>query len=274
MATALGAVAIIYLAAFLFAVLLIITSWRDGEPRGVFAGALILTGAPALLRKQFIGSAERVLRALRARPEPVGDRLVPVAAKLAALASVRAPDVIVSHSRTAEALAVPTQGKPLVIVTTELLRKLSDRELDAVLAHEISHLANRDGSVMVFVGGPALMCAGLWHGDDVRGKIAVVLFLWPLWLIGLALMRAISRYREYAADRGSAVLTGEPEQLMSALTKIAGITPSGDLRGGAAISALCISGRSTGWLPDHPPLEKRLKRLAAIARAQGRPIAV
>jgi heat shock protein HtpX len=96
------------------------------------------------------------------------------------------------------------------------------------------------------------------------------------------LMWAISRYREYTADRGSALITGAPEQLMSALTKISEKGPRGDLRGGAAVSALCIvpAQRKKGRLDslrrfevfmDHPPLDKRLRRLAAISRDMGRP---
>jgi heat shock protein HtpX len=97
------------------------------------------------------------------------------------------------------------------------------------------------------------------------------------------LMWAISRYREYTADRGSALITGAPEQLMSALTKIAEKGPRGDLRRGAAVSALCIvpAQRKKGRLDflrrfeifmDHPPLEKRLHKLGELAREMGRTV--
>jgi heat shock protein HtpX len=96
---------------------------------------------------------------------------------------------------------------------------------------------------------------------------------WPFWLVGVLLMRAMSRYREFAADRGSALLTGAPEQLMSALEKIGGEEPRGDLRDGAAVSALCIVGtRRGGLFADHPPLEQRLAALAQIGREMGRPV--
>src|ERR1051326_5802166 len=146
--------------------------------------------------------------------------------------------------------------------------------MEAVLAHEITHLANRDGEVMTFVGGPALAVASMWH-DDMRGKLLALLFS-PLWLVGVLLMRSVSRYREYAADRGSALITGAPEQLMSALVKLYEVVPSGDLRGGPPVSALCIRGLGRvglTLLQDHPPVEKRVAALAAIAREMGRPIA-
>src|SRR5438445_12854614 len=94
-------------------------------------------------------------------------------------------------------------------------------------------------------------------------------------LLVVLLKCSFSRYREYAADRGSSLLTGAPEQLMSALTKIHGVEPTGDLRGGQAVSALCIRGFTSQrlpWFRDHPPLRKRLARLEAMARVQGKPV--
>ena len=124
----------------------------------------------------------------------------------------------------------------------------------------------------VFVAGPALAGASMWHDSDIRGKFFAVIYS-PVWLLGLMLMRAVSRYREYAADRGSALLTGAPEQLMSALTKLSAALADGDLRGGAAVEALCVVGRSRfGLLADHPPLEKRLARLAEMSRELGKPL--
>ena len=254
-------------------VALLVSSARDGSGRGILASVLFLVGTPWLLWKHYADSANDTLRLTRARPEAETDVFVPVAAKLAAQADVREPDVLLARSALPNALAVPTRGKPLVVVTKGLL-ELEPKEIEAVIAHEITHIANRDGAVMTFVGGPALAAAALWHGRDLRGKFAAIL-LSPVWLVGILLMRAVSRYREYAADRGSALLTGAPEQLMSALTKIHGVQPRGDLRGGATISALCIrslTGSASGLLSDHPPLRKRLARLEAMAREQGRPV--
>jgi len=274
MALALAVIGVLYLALETLLVLFAFVAARERDlvpALGLVAFAIFV---PFLLRTQYRSAARLTLRAVRAHPEPAGDRLVPVAAKLAALADLPAPDIVVAHARAANALAVPTQGTNLIVVTTELLRILEPREIEAVLAHEITHLANGDGKVMTFVGGPALAGSALWHSDDARGKVTCILFYWPFWLLGLIVMRAVSRYREYTSDRGSALLTGAPEQLMSALTKLAGAQANGDLRGGSAVSALCVieSRRRWGLLAAHPPLRKRLARLAEMAREQGVPL--
>jgi heat shock protein HtpX len=108
--------------------------------------------------------------------------------------------------------------------------------------------------------------------------VYILLYL-PVHLVGLLLLWTISRYREYVADRGAVLITGAPEQLMSALAKISERTPRGDLRGGAAVSALCIvPAQRTSRLDairrfevfmDHPRLEKRLERLSDLARQLG-----
>ena len=274
MGLALAVVGVLYLALEVFLVLFALAAAGDHNIVAALGLVAFAIAVPLLLRKQYRGAARNTLGALRARPEAAGDQLVPVAAKLAGLAGLPAPDIVVAHSRAANALAVPTEGKSLIVVTTELLRVLEPQEIEAVLAHEITHLANGDGKVMTFVGGPALAGSALWHADDARGKITFALLYWPFWLLGLLLMRAVSRYREYTSDRGSALLTGAPEQLMSALTKLSGAEARGDLRGGAAVSALCVieSRHRWGLLADHPPLAKRLARLAEMAREQGRPV--
>jgi heat shock protein HtpX len=202
--------------------------------------------------------------------------------RMATTADLPPPRVALARSRAPNAFAVGLRREGAVIaVTTELLRRLDSRELAAVVAHELAHIVNRDGAVMTFVSGPSLL-GDLMRKDDSRGWVFFYLFYWPVYVLGLLLMWAISRYREYTADRGAALITGAPEDLMSALTKIAGREPRGDLRGGAAISALCIvpAQRKKGRLDflrrfevfvDHPPLEKRLRRLEEIARDLGRP---
>jgi len=215
-----------------------------------------------------------VLSLTHAKPAPESDRFVPAAQRVAGLADVAPPpDVLLALSKLPNAFAVTTEKIPLVIVTSSLIEALTPAELEAVLAHEMTHLANRDAAVLTFVSGPSLWLSSMWHDGD-RGWVVGVLFA-PIWLVGVLLMRAVSRYREYAADRGSALLTGAPEQLMSALTKIHGVEPTGDLRGGQAVSALCIRGFTSQrlpWFRDHPPLRKRLARLEAMARVQGKPV--
>ena len=181
------------------------------------------------------------------------------------------------------------------------MRRLDPPEIEAVLAHELSHIANRDVLIMTVASFFAMLAAlltrfGLYAGmfggfgggnNNRNGNNNQV----PVWLIVLAvsivtyvisyvLIRTISRYREYAADRGSALITGAPENLMSALNKIAsGITqiPQQDLRQVAGMNAFFIV--PTNWrqqvgelFMDHPPLEKRIAALSEIAREMGRPV--
>src|SRR5205823_14960981 len=182
-----------------------------------------------------------------------------------------------------------------------LWRRLEPKEIESVLAHELSHVANRDVLVMTVASFFAMVAAlitrfglyaGMWGGgfggggrdNNNQGGVPVWLVIFAVsaitYAISFVLIRTISRYREYAADRGSAVITGTPENLMSALQKIAsGITqiPQRDLREVAGMNAFFIV--PTNWrqqmgelFMDHPPLEKRLAALAAIARDMGRPV--
>ncbi len=165
-----------------------------------------------------------------------------------------------------------------------------------MLAHELSHIANRDVLVMTVASFFAMLAglltrfglyAGMWGGGDRRDNNGP-----PVWLIVLVvsvlvyvlsyiLIRTISRYREYAADRGSALITGAPEYLMSALQKISSqmtLIPNRDLRQVEGMNAFfIIPARVKGGLSelfmDHPPIEKRLAALSEIAREMGRPVA-
>jgi heat shock protein HtpX len=201
-------------------------------------------------------------------------------ARLAALAELPVPRLLVVHSREANAFTVGLSPRTSsVVVTAQLCQRLDHDELDAVIAHELSHIANRDAALMTVAAVPRtighLLISG--RGDE---DLAIVLwfFIWPLGLpilgIGSLLTLAFSRTREFAADRGAAIITGQPEALMSALTKLAGphAAPSGDLR---AVEAFCIVPASS-WrfelFMDHPPLEKRLARLAEMARELGKPV--
>jgi heat shock protein HtpX len=144
------------------------------------------------------------------------------------------------------------------------------------VAHELAHVVNRDGAVMTVASFPALALRELIRSAP-----------WKMWVFGLplmvlaclayglslGLMLTVSRCREYAADRGAAVITGAPEQLMSALQKISERMPripAHDLRSVASMSAFFILPTKVRSL-THPPLDKRLARLAAVARELGRP---
>jgi heat shock protein HtpX len=179
----------------------------------------------------------------------------------------------------------------VVAVTTGLINQLSPREVEAVLAHEMTHIRNRDMVVMTMAGSFAAVASwivqmGFWFGlgarDDRRDNngmsFAVFLLITILVaFISRALVLALSRYREYAADRGSAILTGAPEHLESALLRISGTMqriPNADLREAQPLSAMFIAAPTKEtfieWFSDHPSVEKRIARLQNLERSMVR----
>jgi heat shock protein HtpX len=217
--------------------------------------------------------------------------------RLCAMADLPKPRVAVIPTDVPNAFATGRSPKHSAVAVTEgLWRRLEPREIEGVLAHELSHIGNRDVAIMTISSFFAMltgmlmrvgMFGGMFGGDNNRQGGA------PVWLIMIAvslvtyvisymLILLISRYREFAADRGAALITGAPEQLMSALQKIASdITriPQRDLRQLESMNAFFIV--PTNWKKSfgqvfmtHPPLEKRLERLAEIAQEMGRPVPV
>jgi heat shock protein HtpX len=223
--------------------------------------------------------------------------------RLCAMADLPKPRIAVVDTNVPNAFATGRNPKhAAVAVTTGLWHRLEPQELEAVLGHELSHIANRDVLIMTVASFFAMLAAlitrfGLYFGmfggfgggnrsnNNNQGGVPIWLIIFVAsivtYAISFVLIRTISRYREYAADRGSALITGAPEHLMSALQKIAsGITtiPQRDLREVAGMNAFFIV--PTNWrqqmgelFMDHPPMEKRLAALAAIAREMGRPVA-
>ncbi len=216
--------------------------------------------------------------------------------RLAALADLPKPKVAVIESDVPNAFATGRNPKHAVVaVTTGLWHRLEPEEIEGVLGHELSHIANRDVLVMTVASFFAMLAAiltrfafyaGLFGGGRSRDSngppvwVIVLLVSVVTYFLSQILILAISRYREFAADRGSALLTGAPEYLMSALQKIAsGITaiPQRDLREVEGMNAFfivptSIKARGAALFLTHPPLEKRLERLAEIAREMGRPV--
>jgi heat shock protein HtpX len=216
--------------------------------------------------------------------------------RLCALSDLPKPKVAVIETPVPNAFATGRNPKnSAVAVTTGLWERLDKAEIEGVLAHELSHIANRDVLVMTLASFFAMLAGllarfgiygGMFGGGRDRGGGT------PVWLIVFAvsiatyilsfiLIRTISRYREYAADRGAAIITGAPENLMSALQRISSgmaSIPQRDLRSVEAMNAFFIiptGVKSTlGELfATHPPLEKRLARLAELSREMGRPVA-
>ena len=273
----------LYALVIFFGVAVLVAALADGAWGALLGWFFFAVCFVALALLHWTRAEEVVLRAARAKPLGPDDEpeLRAMVERTAAAADLPPPRVALVRSWAPNALAAGlTPERATIAVTTELLRRLDEGELEAVVAHELAHVANRDGLVMTFVSGPAMLGAAMWSSDDGRGQVFYVLFYWPVHVLGLLLMWTISRYREYVADRGSALITGAPEQLMSALTKIAAQEPRGDLRGGAAVSALCIVPaqrrsrldflRRFEVFVDHPPLEKRLRRLSRLAQELGR----
>jgi heat shock protein HtpX len=177
--------------------------------------------------------------------------------RLCALADLPKPRVAIMDTPVPNAFATGRSPKhAAVCVTTGLLNRLEPKEIEGVLAHELSHIANRDVLIVL--------------------AVSIVTYA-----ISYVLIRTISRYREYCADRGSALITGAPEYLMSALQKISSqmtLIPNQDLRQVEGMNAFFIipakaKSAAAELFMDHPPLEKRIEALAKIAREMGRPVA-
>jgi heat shock protein HtpX len=223
--------------------------------------------------------------------------------RLCAMANLPKPRIAVVDSDVPNAFATGRNPKhAAVAVTTGLWRRLEPQEVEAVLGHELSHIANRDVLVMTVASFFAMLAAmltrfglyaGMFGGFDSGGgrggnnnnnqvPVWLIVFLVSVivYAISFILIRTISRYREYAADRGSAIITGAPENLMSALQKISSnITqiPQRDLREVQGMNAFFIiptnwKTNMSEWMMDHPPLEKRLAALSEIARDMGKPV--
>jgi len=218
--------------------------------------------------------------------------------RLAAMADLPKPRVAIIPTQVPNAFATGRNKKHAVVAVTQgLWERLEPQEIEGVLAHELTHVLNRDVAVMTIASFFSMVAAtlarfGLWGGmfsggDRDRNSGApvwLIMFVVSLltYVISYVLILMISRYREYAADRGSALITGAPEHLMSALQKIASrITqiPQQDLREVAGMNAFFIVPTSVKkgvaeLFMTHPPLEKRLARLAEISREMGRPVDV
>ncbi len=252
---------------------------------------------------QYYTSDKLALAAAGARivtPEEAPD-LHQIVDRLCAMANLPKPKVGVMDTPVPNAFATGRSPKhAAVCVTTGLWQRLDEQELEAVLAHELSHIANRDVLVMTAASFFAMLAAlltrvGLYSGmfggfgggggrnnnqNGVPVWLVILVVSVVVYAVSFVLIRTLSRYREYAADRGSALITGAPEHLMSALQKISSqmtLIPQQDLRQVEGMNAYFIIPARAKTLAselfmDHPPIEKRLAALAEIAREMGRPV--
>jgi heat shock protein HtpX len=216
--------------------------------------------------------------------------------RLCALADMPKPRVAVAQNDMPNAFATGRNPeKAVVCVTTGLLRRLEPEELEGVLAHELSHVAHRDVAVMTIAGflgvlAGAMTRIALYGGffgggrnNNDNGASAIAWIIIPLvsmvvYAISFLLTRLLSRYRELAADRAAAQLTGRPSALASALTKVTGqiaAIPTEDLRKAQPYNAFYFAPAfnresAAQLLSTHPTLEQRLAQLAKISSEIGR----
>ena len=205
--------------------------------------------------------------------------------RLCVQADLPKPRVCVMETSMPNAFAMGRSQKSTTVCATRgILDLLSPAELEGVMAHELTHVINRDVMVMTLasffatlasmIAQFALFFGGGFGGTDEEEEdiMLVLLVSVVVYAVSFLLLRALSRYREFAADRGSAVLTGRPSALASALLKISGTmerVPSQDLRRAEGMSAFFILPARTkkslmNIFADHPPLEQRLAALERL----------
>ncbi|GAA0678037.1 zinc metalloprotease HtpX [Kitasatospora atroaurantiaca] len=216
--------------------------------------------------------------------------------RLCALADMPKPRVAVANNDMPNAFATGRKPeKAVVCVTTGMLRRLEPEELEGVLAHELSHVAHRDVAVMTIAGFLGVLAGvmtrialyggfmGSGNRNSSDSNTAIAMLIIPVvsmvvYAISFLLTRLLSRYRELAADRAAAQLTGRPSALASALTKVTGqiaAIPSEDLRKAQAYNAFyfapALSARdaATQLFSTHPSLETRLEQLGRISAQLG-----
>ncbi|HEY3085313.1 MAG TPA: zinc metalloprotease HtpX [Candidatus Dormibacteraeota bacterium] len=214
--------------------------------------------------------------------------------RLCALTDAPKPQVAIAEADMPNAFATGRTPKRAVLcVTTGLLRRLEPEELEGVLSHELAHVAHRDVAVMtiasflgVLAGVITRMALYVRMGGRDRDNNAAVVFLAVVvasaivYALSFLLIRTLSRYRELAADRAGAIVTGRPSALASALVKVSGEMgriPTRDLRQAEAFNAFFFvpafaRGFSLSSLfATHPPLERRLEQLGQLAAQLGGP---
>jgi heat shock protein HtpX len=248
------------------------------------AGVAIFLVA-VLFAAQVFASDKLALRAVGARevsPQEAPE-LHAMIERLCIQADLPKPKVAVMHTSMPNAFAMGrSQKSATVCATTGIMELLSPAELEGVLAHELTHVINRDVMIMTlasFFASIASMIVqfGFFFGggdddDDGPGFLVVLLVAMAVYVISFFLMMALSRYREFAADRGAAVITGRPSALASALLKISGTMeriPQSDLRAHAEMNAFYIFPANAkqslfNLFSTHPPMEQRIARLQRL----------
>jgi heat shock protein HtpX len=256
---------------------------------------LVIVIAAALIFSQYYFSDKIAMFSMHAKEvtpqeEP---RLHEIVDRLCLLADMKKPRVGVSEMDMPNAFATGRNPNHAVICATRgLMNRLNDEELEAVLAHELSHVAHRDVAIMTIASGVGMLAGlvsrmalfGAMFGGGGRGgrggqnivllEMATLLVSILIYIVSFLLTMALSRYRELAADRSGAILIGKPSVLASALVHITGDIgkiPRTDLRKTEGMNAFffapALSGNSAATLfSTHPSLEKRLDQLNKLEK--------
>jgi heat shock protein HtpX len=261
------------------------------------SGVTILIVAGGLLALQFFTSDKLALRAMGAHEVSPQEapQLHALIERLCVQADIPKPRIYVMNTSMPNAFAMGRSRKAAAVcATTGILELLSPSELEGVMAHELTHIVNRDVMVMTLASFFASLASmivqfGFFFGggfgggdddDDNPSIMVVILVSLAVYIISFFLMQALSRYREFAADRGAAVITGRPSALSSALLKISGTMeriPQTDLRSHAEMNAFYIFPAGAkksifNLFATHPPIEKRIAALQRLeAQLQGAP---
>jgi heat shock protein HtpX len=260
----------------------------------VFIGVLAAAGAGAVLTLVFVGglllaqfflSDKLGLAAMGAKevtPEQAPG-LHAMIERLCIQADLPKPKICVADTEVPNAFAMGrSQKKATVCATTGIMKVLTPSELEGVMAHELTHVKNRDVLIMTVASFFASLASMILQfsfffggGDDDDGApAALVIFLVSLavYIISFFLILALSRYREFSADRGAAIITGRPSALSAALVRISDQmkqVPTQDLRQAENLNAFFIvpasvKGSLKTLFATHPPLEKRIARLQKL----------
>jgi heat shock protein HtpX len=274
---------------------MVLTMFLLGLVYVVFVGVLFAAGAGAgvivvfaavILLVQFFASDKIALATMGVKEVTPAQEpeLHGIVERLCVQANLPKPRVGVIETSMPNACAMGRSKKATTVCATRgILELLDTAELEGVMAHELTHVINRDVMVMTLASFFATLAAtiaqfalffGGGYGDsEEEGDIMIVVLVSVIvYAISFILLQALSRYREFAADRGSAVLTGRPSALASALLKISGTMeriPSQDMRTAEGMSAFfIIPARAKKSLmnifADHPPLEQRLAALERL----------
>jgi heat shock protein HtpX len=282
---------------------MVLTLFLLGLIYAVLIGVLIAAGAGAvtvaviaavLFAVQFFTSDKIALYSMGAREvsSAQAPRLHGIIERLCIQANLPKPRVAIAETSMPNAFAIGRSPKSATVcATTGILDLLDDAELEAVLGHELTHVQNRDVMVMTIASFFASIASfivqmGFWFGafggdDEDSGPswLVVIAVSAVVYMVSFVLLQALSRYREFAADRGSAILTGRPSALISALMKISGgmqRIPQQDLRAASGeLAAFYIfppKAKQTvaSLFSTHPPLEARIAALQRLeAQLQG-----